>query len=239
MASNPPGACCIQGSFHEGDAKGDHKTIFGFDTYQTGEKNGNDRIIVIITDIYGHKFNNVLLIADELARQKYHVLIPDILNGDPVPATHGDLSEWLGKHGPEVTKPLVDSYLASVKKEYSPKFFGAIGYCFGAKYVIQNLAAGGPLDAGAAAHPSFVTIDEVSAIKKPIIISAAEVDPIFTVELRHESEKELTKIGARYQIDLFSGVSHGFAVRGDIKDPVVKYAKEKALADQVSFFSQY
>ncbi|KAK6464233.1 dienelactone hydrolase [Scheffersomyces coipomensis] len=239
MASNPPGACCIQGSLHEGTPVGTHKTLFGLDTYQVGAEHGDERIIVIVTDIYGHKYNNVLLIADALAKQKYHVLIPDILKSDPVPATHGDLSEWLGNHGPDVTSPIVDPFLAAVKKELKPKFFGAIGYCYGAKYLIHNLTKEGPLDAGAVAHPSFVTLDEVKAIAKPIIISAAQTDPIFTVELRHQTELELTKIGARYQIDLFSGVVHGFTVRGDITDPIVKFAKEQALADQIAFFSQY
>ncbi|RCK58927.1 hypothetical protein Cantr_07251 [Candida viswanathii] len=45
-----------------------------------------------------------------------------------------------------------------------------------------------------------------------------------------------SRIIVRYQVDLFSGVAHGFAVRGDIKDPVVRYAKEKALSDQLCFF---
>ena len=48
------------------------------------------------------------------------------------------------------------------------------------------------------------------------------------LELRHQTEDELAKLnGVRYQVDLFSGVTHGFAVRGDINNPIVKYAKEK------------
>ena len=105
---------------------------------------------------------------------------------------------------------------------------GSIGYCYGAKYVIQNLSSSGFLDAGAVAHPSFVSIEEVKEIKRPLIISAAETDSIFPPELRHQTEDELAKLnGVRYQVDLFSGVTHGFAVRGDINNPIVKYAKEK------------
>ncbi|KAK6464808.1 dienelactone hydrolase [Scheffersomyces coipomensis] len=236
MASNPPGECCTKGSLHEGTPKGKNQTIFGLDTYQVGQEHGNDRIIVILTDIMGHNNINGKLIADELSNYKYQVLIPDIILNDPI---KGDLSEWLSKHSAEVTAPIVDPFLSSIKKDLKPKFFGAIGYCFGAKYLVQNLTKDGPLDAGAIAHPSFVSIEEVKAIAKPIIISAAEIDPIFTVELRHQTEAELIKLGARFQINLYSGVSHSFANRGDVSDPIVKYAKERALVEQISFFSQY
>lgn len=118
-----------------------------------------------------------------------------------------------------------------------PTFLGGIGYCFGAKFAVQNLSINGYLDAAAVAHPSFVSMEEVKAIKRPIIISAAETDQVFAPELRHQTEDELAKLeGVRYQVDLFSGVTHGFAVRGDIKNPIVRYAKEKVLADQLAFF---
>lgn len=238
MASNPPGACCVAFNFHEGQSQGTHKEICGLDTYQVGTEHGNDKVLVIVTDVFGHKFNNVMLVADALAKQgKYQVLIPDILKGDPIDR---DLHEWLKDHSPAETQQIVDKFLSALKKEWSPKFIGSIGYCFGAKFVINQLAKGGVIDAGAVAHPSFVDIEEVKAITKPILISAAEVDPIFPPELRFQTEQELAKLnGVRYQVDLFSGVSHGYAVRGDVTIPAVKYAKEKTLNDHLVWFDQF
>lgn len=240
MASNPPGACCIESNFHEGTPLGNHQNVFGLDTYVTGSENSK-RVIVILTDIYGHKYNNTLLVADQLAKLGgYKVYIPDILENDPVPATHGDLGPWLQKHSQEVTKPIIEGFLKPLREQVgSETFVGVIGYCFGAKYAIQQIASDGYATAAAVAHPSFVTIEEVEAIKKPLLISAAETDPIFTVELRHQTEEALAKIKARYQLDLFSGVVHGYAVRGDIKDPVVKYAMTKTISDQVQWFAQF
>lgn len=239
MASNPPGACCLARTLHDGEAKGAHVEVLGHSAYQIGQENGNDRILIIVTDIYGYKFKNTLLLADNFAKAGYHVLIPDILNEDPVEAG-ADFQEWLGKHSPEVTSPIIESFVSKVKSEFKPKTLVGVGYCFGAKYVIRLISDEKPwFDAGAAAHPSFVTIDEVKAISKPILISAAEVDPIFTTELRHETEKVLTEGKKRFQIDLFSGVLHGFAVKGDVSVPVVKYAKEKAFQDQLAWFDQY
>ncbi|KAI5949215.1 hypothetical protein KGF57_004813 [Candida theae] len=235
MASNPPGQCCTEGTFHEGKPVGAFKEIFGLDTYTVGEES-SDKIIVIVTDIFGNHFNNTLLIADTIAKSGYKVLIPDILKGDPV-KEGDDLQAWLKKHTLEITEPIVDGFLSKVKSELKPKFLGSIGYCFGAKYVVRNLTGSGPLDAGAVAHPSFVAIEEVKAIKKPLIISAAETDQIFTPELRRETVDALSKLdGVRYEITLFSGTTHGFAVRGDTSDPIVKYAKEKALNDALYFF---
>jgi len=240
MASNPLDACCAVTNFHEGKAVGTHKTLFGVDSYQTGEAFGNDRVIVIVTDVFGHKYNNVMLVADELAKAKYHVVIPDLFNGEPYTVDDfSDFHEWLPKHTPDTVKPVLDKYIADLKAAWNPKFLGGVGHCFGGKFCIQQLSESGHFTAAAVAHPSFVTIEEVKAVKRPLLISAAETDGIFTVDLRHQTEAELAKIGARYQIDLFSGVEHGFAVRGDITKQQVRYAKEKTLADQLVWFAQF
>ncbi|KAK6454937.1 dienelactone hydrolase [Scheffersomyces xylosifermentans] len=240
MASNPPGACCAVTNFHEGKAVGSFKTLFGVDSYQTGEAFGNDRVIVILTDVFGHKYNNVLLVADELAKAKYHVVIPDLFGGDPYTTDNfSDFNAWLPKHTPDTAKPIVDKFVAELKAAWNPKFLGGIGYCYGGKFAIQQLSEDGHFTAAAVAHPSFVSIEEVQAVKRPLLISAAETDSIFTVDLRHQTEVELTKLGARYQLDFFSGVEHGYAVRGDISKPIVKYAKEKTLSDQLVWFAQF
>lgn len=255
MASNPPSRCCFMGFRHEGQPKGSLQEIFDLETYiakpqvsqccKSTKVTYEDKYIVILTDIYGHKFNNVQLIADELAdKTGLSVLVPDILFGDPVIKLDGSthLQEWLSKHSPEKTiNEAVQPFLQKLRDEKKPSFVGVIGYCFGAKFAIQQLAEDGLADVSAVAHPSFVTIEEIAAIakEKPLLISAAETDPVFTKELRHQTEAKLMEKGNRYQLDLFSGVSHGFAARGDISDPWVKYCKEKVLADQIHWFTYF
>ncbi|KAJ5605898.1 hypothetical protein N7510_008679 [Penicillium lagena] len=115
---------------------------------------------------------------------------------------------------------------------------GAIGYCFGAKYAVRSLQPG-LFDVAYVAHPSFVEADELKAIKGPLSIAAAETDSIFPAPKRHESEEILAKVGQPYQINLFSGVEHGFAVRADISKPENKFAKESAFTQAVTWFNQY
>lgn len=244
---------------HEGTPLGCFQELFGLDTYVADPQGGEakkccrekadaqkeKKYIVIITDIYGYKFNNVQLIADQLAQQTgITVLVPDILFNDPVIKLDGstDFTKWLSSHTPEKTRnEAVQPFLQGLKTERQAEFIGVIGYCFGAKFVIQQLAEDGLADVGAIAHPSFVEAKEVEAIdnKKPLLISAAENDSIFTEELRHLTESILKKKGNCYQLDLFSGVNHGFAARGDVSIPWVKYAKEKALADQIHWFKYF
>ncbi|CAL9731531.1 hypothetical protein MOUN0_L11034 [Monosporozyma unispora] len=259
MASNPPGKCCFMGFRHEGETHGSFQDLYGLDTYVTepqvsecckgkssdAEVKKVNKYIVILTDIFGHKFNNVQLLADQLAQGTgFHVLVPDILFNDPVIDLDGstDFQKWLHDHPHDKTRnEAVQPFLESLKKEKNPDFIGIIGYCYGAKFAVQQLSQDGLADVGAIAHPSFVSIEEVDAIpkSKPLLISAAEKDVIFTEELRHLTEDKLKENGITYQLDLFSGVEHGFAARGDISIPWVKYANEKALADQIHWFNYF
>lgn len=234
--------CCFKAFYHEGKAEGIYKVIGGLDSYITGERFGNQRIIVIMTDIFGYKLNNVLLIADQLANSaKIQVVIPDILDGDWVVDKESyDRTTWFGSHGPEITGPRIRTYLTNLRSEKSPKDLFGIGFCFGAKFVVEHLADGGLLTAGAVAHPSLLTPEDIEKITKPILISTGDRDSSFHADLRQETLKILSeKKDLRYQFDLFQGANHGYAVRGDISIPLVKYAKEKTLVDQVYWFSQF
>lgn len=77
------------------------------------------------------------------------------------------------------------------------------------------------------AHPSFLEEDELAAITGPLSIAAAETDSIFPAEKRHKSEEILKNTGQPYQINLYSGVVHGFAVRCDTSKKVEKLARSK------------
>lgn len=115
---------------------------------------------------------------------------------------------------------------------------GAVGYCFGAKYVVRFLKPG-QVDVGYCAHPSFVEDKELEAIKGPLAISAAETDHIFPTEKRHKSEEILKEVKQPYQINLYSGVEHGFAVRGDPKVRQTVYAKESAFLQALQWFEEH
>lgn len=105
------------------------------------------------------------------------------------------------------------------------------------QYVVRHYKSG--INVGYLAHPSFVEEAELAAITGPLAIAAAETDSIFTTELRHKSEEILIATKQPYQINLYSSVVHGFAVRGNMENKIEKYAKEQAFLQAVTFFDNF
>eukprot|EP01099_Mayorella_cantabrigiensis_P005619 TRINITY_DN4564_c0_g1_i1.p1 TRINITY_DN4564_c0_g1~~TRINITY_DN4564_c0_g1_i1.p1 ORF type:complete len:255 (-),score=42.58 TRINITY_DN4564_c0_g1_i1:204-968(-) len=252
MASNPPGACCYKGVKHEGEATGEFVTIGDFEAYVSWpEDKSTENAILLITDVIGHRFINAQLIADQFAANGYFVLTPDLFDKDPITLNRPDgfdIMKWLNgeyhpqkkAHLPPTVDPIIDASIVELRTKYNAKKIGAVGYCFGGKYVIRHLRPeAGKIDVGYTAHPSFVEADELKDIKGPLAISAAETDHIFPTEKRHESEAILKDTGLPYQINLYSGVEHGFAVRADLSNPVTKYAKESAFIQALQWFEEH
>jgi dienelactone hydrolase len=182
-------------------------------------------------------------VADQLAANGYTTLIPDIFSGDSF-ARGLDVLQWIqggtdGKtpHTVEAVDPIILAGIRALKETYCASKIGAVGYCFGAKYVIRHFHNG--IDVGYVAHPSFVERDELAAITGPLSIAAAETDSIFPTEKRHESEAILKDTKQPYQINLYSGVEHGFAIRGDVSIKVQRFAKEAAFLQAVTWFDNW
>ena len=245
MASYPPSKCCAEGFIHEGEPKGTYIKIADIKAYKTVAGKREDAVVVILPDIFGIYLPNTLLIADQFASKSgFTTYIPDILFDDQISledlgSGKVDFPKWLGNHSNEITKPIVEKALKTIKEQNPNKKICVIGYCFGAKYAVQQGSKEGIADVVAIAHPSFVTIEEVEALNVPILISCAEIDNQFPADKRVETQAKLQEIKATYQIDIFSGVSHGFAARGDPNDKNVKYAKEKVFFDQSYFFDYH
>lgn len=66
-----------------------------------------------------------------------------------------------------------------------------------------------------------------------------ETDQIFPAPKRHETEAILEKLPVPYQINLFSDVVHGFAVRCDLSKRREKFAKEQAFLQAVAWFDEH
>ncbi|KKK24001.1 dienelactone hydrolase family protein, partial [Aspergillus ochraceoroseus] len=175
--------------------------------------------------------------------QWYLCVVPDLFRGDcrtleQFESGNADLPSWLTNHQSAVVDPVVEASIKYLRQELGIKRIGAVGYCFGGKYTCRFLKPG-KVDAGYTAHPSFITEEELASISGPLSIAAAEIDPIFTTALRHKSEEILIDTKQPWQINLYSGVSHGFAVRSDLSVPHFKFAKEQAFAQAISWFCQY
>jgi dienelactone hydrolase len=261
MTSKPPAACCSTGHEHDGTPTG---TIIqipdNISAYLAKPSSSvtaqREKAILFVPDILGVSKNNQLL-ADRFASAGYLTLLVDIFNGDPFPLqkpfailgpTDDLTTDWVnhgsdGKSPHTITQidPIVSSAISYLRSEHGITRLGAVGYCVGVKYFIRFLDAGkAKIDVGFGAHPSYVTEDELWAARGPLSIAAAgERDLIFTNQLRHQTEEILRKKGEVWSIALYSGVAHGFAVRGDPESKEDRWAMDEAYLQAVRFFGAW
>ncbi|KAJ5525415.1 hypothetical protein N7494_012065 [Penicillium frequentans] len=242
MAPNQLSHCCITGTLHEGEAKGELKDIQNVSTYIAYPPDkSTKKAVLIITDVIGHKFINAQLIADEFAAKGYFVVMPDMFNDDSVPLNRPEgfnIMDWVKNHSPVQTEPIINTVLKEMRENLGCQRIGGVGYCFGGKYVCRYLRPG-QLDVGYIAHPTMLEGEELRGIQGPLSIVAAVRDFVFVTAKRHESEEILDKLEVPHQINLFSEVEHGFAVRCDLSKPRQKFAKEQAFNQAVAWFDHY
>jgi dienelactone hydrolase len=80
---------------------------------------------------------------------------------------------WLGNHPTDKIDAIIDAAIKGLREQHGIKRIGAVGYCFGGRYVARFLAEGKGLDAGFVAHPSLTKDDEWEAIRGPLSVAGA------------------------------------------------------------------
>ncbi|KAK4225177.1 protein AIM2 [Podospora fimiseda] len=199
--------------------------------------------ILYLTDVFGIALPQNRLLVDSFARAGYLTLAPDLFQGEPASAdinTPGgpvfDPVAFLAAHGTLQTDPVVETAINYLRNTLNVTRIGVAGYCFGGKYAFRFVAPGRGGDVAFTAHPSLVEESEILAIDKPLAIAAADHDELLNATVRVRFEELLGQTGERYQINVYGGTTHGFAVRGDQNVPSQKYGKEEAFVQAVRWF---
>lgn len=73
----------------------------------------------------------------------------------------------------------------------------------------------------------------------PVQILSPETDPMFTPELKEYCNQTIPTLGVEYDYQYFPALAHGFAVRGDPKDPAQKKGLERAKSAAVHWFVEH
>ncbi|KAK4135543.1 hypothetical protein BT67DRAFT_449093 [Trichocladium antarcticum] len=157
-----------------------------------------------------------MFLADSFARAGYVTVMPDLFGGVPAP---GDINvpgfnttELLDRRSPDVTDPIVANTIEYIHTK--------LGVVF-------------------AAHPGLLQSSEILAVEGPVAVAAGDHDNLFTAELRNELEALLLMVAQPYQVSLYSGTGHGFAVRMDLNDPQQKFAKQESFLQAVRWFGHF
>ncbi|KAK6359835.1 hypothetical protein TWF696_000969 [Orbilia brochopaga] len=217
----------------------------------------NCKLLIFLTNGVGINSINNQLQADYYSKEGgFLVVMPDLFEGDPAPQAGATKTEevsghesfieqvkvkaaegikilmidlWLARHTPEKTLPIVQSVLEAAKVEFADaasQVF-AVGYCFGGKYVLK-LAATAEIAAGAVAHGTAVTIEDIKAVERPVSFVCVENDGLFPDEVREAGRKDLQERNIDHEIKVYSGVPHGFAVMGSYEDEKIQTAQTEA-----------
>ncbi|KAJ5444537.1 uncharacterized protein N7458_008409 [Penicillium daleae] len=245
--AQPSGPCCLKGTLHDGTSRGHFEAVAGVETYISRPKAdyANGHILFYFPDVWG-MFPNGLLVMDAFADAGYLVLGLDYFRGDPVWKHRRDRHDqsnpdfdyeaWKKKHM-EFADKAVPKWIDEVKRKYGQPAtkYACVGYCFGAPYVCDELAKES-VTASAFAHPAFLKEEHFTNVTKPLFLSCSEEDHTFDQNSRRTALGILQSGRKPYHLQLFSGVEHGFALRGDMKNPYERYVKEQSLQGIVQWF---
>ncbi|KAK5664062.1 hypothetical protein OQA88_276 [Cercophora sp. LCS_1] len=246
--AKPPSACCFQGTIHQGTPRGAVEDILDIPTYisRPSADKANGHIVLYFPDVWGLS-NNASLLMDGYADAGYLVLGIDYFRGDPIskyratrndpPPPGFDHPAWLAKHFAFATDN-VEKWAAAVRTKFGTEKtkYAVVGYCFGAPFVCQLLATD-HVSAGAFAHPSRLKEEHFVALRHPLLLSCAEKDGAFSTESRRKAVDVLQREKKVYNLQLFHGVEHGFASRGDLDNPYEKWCKEQSHRGIADWFN--
>ncbi|KAI0314053.1 Alpha/Beta hydrolase protein [Amylostereum chailletii] len=239
---------CAQGVRHEGTPEGTYETLGGIKTYVAKPTTDypKNKAILYLADAFGLELANNLLLIDDFARNGFQVYAPDLFEGDPVPiaqmeAGTFDFVPWLARHPVAHTEKRVRSVVAALR-ERGIDAFAATGYCYGGRLTF-NLAFDNTIKAAATSHPSLLQLEDidkyVSTSKVPLLINACEVDGQWPKEKQDRAVERFKDFAPGFAQPYFPGCTHGFAVRGDLSDPLVKAGKEGAFKNTVEWFIKH
>lgn len=247
VLAKPADLCCLKGDIHRGEATGEIIQIEGVDTYVAtpDPKVANGNVLLFFPDAFGLHINSELMM-DAYAACGYLTLGVDYFLGDavtkytksPLNDPNFDLPAWTAKHL-QPTEEVALAWAKNVKAKYGndgKAKFGAVGYCFGARIVLQQLSEGGICKVGAIAHPSFMKESHVQKSKAPIAFSVPATDPLFSNEARTRTIEICTEKQQRFNMQVFSHVGHGFASRTRLTDPYELWAKEQHYKGFIEWF---
>ncbi|KAF9225118.1 alpha/beta-hydrolase [Gyrodon lividus] len=246
---------CFKTVPHAGTPLGKTETIAGVPTYVSEPKDastpGQKKILLFFSDVFSPFYINNQLVQDYFASHGFTVLGIDYFFGDRFSTLQKEpgfsREVWRDKSLKKAAEH-TPKWVEAVSQRYGTNDvkYCAVGYCFGAPYVFA-LANGANfnLAAGAVAHPSGIfkanqlKVDVIQNCVAPMLFSCAETDAAFPAEARRQTEDILVEKKAHYYFQTFSGVTHGFATRGDPSVDAQRWAKEESARGILEWFKRF
>ncbi|KAK5956781.1 hypothetical protein OHC33_002269 [Knufia fluminis] len=176
------------------------------------------------------------------------------------------LDMWLARHTPEKVLPIIRGVLQQAREEFADAVAHgdgvyAVGYCFGGRYVLtlageraDNVLAGREaqgkaeegqvprgmeIKAGVCAHGTLVGREDVRDVKSPVQLVCVEDDPLFPADVLEEGRKHMNENAVDYEVEVYKGVPHGFAVVGEYESQGIMDAQAKAFDGMIRWLNAH
>ncbi|TPX59942.1 hypothetical protein PhCBS80983_g02124 [Powellomyces hirtus] len=147
------------------------------------------------------------------------------------------------RYGMVQNLPQIKAFATALRNDDKFDSVVVIGYCWGGRPSVLLTHDPALVDAAATVHPGGLRVpSEISTISKPVLFLHTIGDPHFAYRgLAEETmvkRKEADPKGTPFFEFVDYKQLHGFAIRGDLKDPKVKEAQEEAFKRCVDFFNK-
>ena len=240
-------ACCTPGSAATYPSNltfpsGTEVKLGGVNCYSVNPT--SKHVVIYSTDIFGYRFANNRQNADQIAAGGFHVVVPDMFDGEAVTAEQLKekgmqwvQTEWIARNPREQRVAVHEHVVNAIRQQSAVDSVQAVGFCFGAPGVLQ-LYEKGLASAGVVAHPSGFTKDNAGRCNKPTLFNCAENDQAFTPDIRQQWEQTLKDGNVPCKFVDYPGTKHGFAVRDD-GSAVGVAARQRAIEETIAWLKQH
>lgn len=152
------------------------------------------------------------------------------------------LPPWLLKHREAVSRPLISSFIDTIRATPGVKKVGAIGFCWGGRYAILAAHEGaGSVDAAYACHPSLVAVPgDFEPVVKPLSLAVGDHDSLLDNKSVGQIQDVLAKkTDVPHELRIYEDQVHGFALRNDWSSEKDRKAMDESEKQGTAWFEKY
>jgi dienelactone hydrolase len=117
---------------------------------------------------------------------------------------------WMRRHGDAATVPLCEAFLKALKEEERASKIALAGFCWGARYALLFTTTHAPrADVAVLAHPSGISLGDVTKTTVPTLFINAENDPMFPPATADKAAAALREKGVPTESVTYPGTQVG------------------------------
>ncbi len=208
------------------------------------ERKDKAPVVIVIHEIFGLT-DWVRGVADQLAKDGFIALAPDLLSGK---GPGGGGTDALGENATKVIRTLTPSDVVArlnAVREYALTIpaasgkIGVVGFCWGGSQSFLYAVAQPRLDAAVVYYGTAPSdLSSLASIHAPVLGLYGGDDERVNSTIA-PAEAEMKKLGKPFTARIYEGAGHGFLRQQTGRDGANLRASEKAWPETIAFFRQH